>query len=231
LNGRKLGHVMWKSKSKLCYDRRSVCKSVLGSSPIWGSRPGFCYCKTDAGLLIWDALSEDRTGLSFKIAAGPRQRFHSRVQIAWDLWPYFTVSDSRLPQIGGLYSRIYIPSYNPAHWIPFSLPSTTRRVAVEVFKTASKRSFDSITKVKFKVTLRNAGLPSISSSWRQAPWDSRSDFFQLNPSGRSPCVTSSGEKNRVVSYEYAWAIFKCTYLTYNTLLKILPFCTKAQKLN
>jgi hypothetical protein len=37
------------------------------------------------------------------------------------------------------------------------------------------------------------GLPPISSSWRQAPWDSRhSNFiFQLNTCHYSPCVTSS----------------------------------------
>jgi hypothetical protein len=35
------------------------------------------------------------------------------------------------------------------------------------------------------------GLPPISSSWRQAPWDSRSAFFfQLNVCGHSPYVTS-----------------------------------------
>jgi hypothetical protein len=36
------------------------------------------------------------------------------------------------------------------------------------------------------------GLPPISSSWRQAPWDSRPAFFcQLNIWGISPYVTSS----------------------------------------
>jgi hypothetical protein len=36
------------------------------------------------------------------------------------------------------------------------------------------------------------GLPPISSSWRQAPWDSRpAIFFQLNICGYSPHVTSS----------------------------------------
>jgi hypothetical protein len=33
-------------------------------------------------------------------------------------------------------------------------------------------------------------LPPISSSWRQAPWDSRSTFFQMNPCDYSPYVTS-----------------------------------------
>jgi hypothetical protein len=47
-------------------------------------------------------------GLSFTVAAGPRQRSHSQVRVPWDSWPYFTVSDSRLPQSGGPGPRIYI---------------------------------------------------------------------------------------------------------------------------
>jgi hypothetical protein len=81
---------------------------------IWGLRPDFYYCLTVAGLLILGALSDERTGLSFTIAAGPCQRSLSRVR------PYFTVSDLRLP---------------------FSSPPTTRRVTVEVFDPASTRVF------------------------------------------------------------------------------------------
>jgi hypothetical protein len=43
-------------------------------------------------------------GLSFTIAAGPRQRSHSQVRVP----PHFTASDSRLPQPGGPGLRIYI---------------------------------------------------------------------------------------------------------------------------
>jgi hypothetical protein len=75
-------------------------------------RPDFYCCQTVAGFLIWGALSDERTDLSFKIAAGPCQ------QVPWDSRPYFTVSDSRLP---------------------FLLPPTTRRVTVEVFDPASTR--------------------------------------------------------------------------------------------
>jgi hypothetical protein len=46
-------------------------------APIWGLQPDFCCCQTVAGLLMWDALSNERTGLSFKTAAGPRQRDHN----------------------------------------------------------------------------------------------------------------------------------------------------------
>jgi hypothetical protein len=50
--------------------------------------------------------------------AGPRQHSHSRVRTPWDSWPYFTVSDSRLP---------------------FRSLPTTRRATVEVFDPASTR--------------------------------------------------------------------------------------------
>jgi hypothetical protein len=56
-------------------------------------------------LLFWQlrscslggALSDERTGLSFVYGAGPCQRSLSRVRVTWDSWPYFTVSDLRLP--------------------------------------------------------------------------------------------------------------------------------------
>jgi hypothetical protein len=55
---------------------RSVC---LGLKPhIWGPIPDFYYCQTVADLLIWGALSDERTSVLFRIAAGPRQRSHSR---------------------------------------------------------------------------------------------------------------------------------------------------------
>jgi hypothetical protein len=63
---------------------------------IWGLRPGFYYCQTVAGLLIWGVLSYERTGLSFTIIAGLRQISHSRVRAPWDSQPYCNLSDSRL---------------------------------------------------------------------------------------------------------------------------------------
>jgi hypothetical protein len=60
--------------------------------------------------------------LSFAITAGPRQLSHSRVRVPRDSWPYFTVSNSKLPQPGGLGSRIYIPQEQGGPVIP---PGTT----------------------------------------------------------------------------------------------------------
>jgi hypothetical protein len=50
-------------------------------APIWGLRPDLYHCLTVVGLLIWGALSDERTGLSFTIVAGPRQRIHFRVRV------------------------------------------------------------------------------------------------------------------------------------------------------
>jgi hypothetical protein len=62
-------------------------------APVWGLRPHFYYCQTVAGLLMWGALPDERKGLLFTIAPGPRQRSHFWVLLPWDSWPYFTVSD------------------------------------------------------------------------------------------------------------------------------------------
>jgi hypothetical protein len=37
-------------------------------APIWGLQPEFYYCQTVVGLLLWGALSDERTGLPFTIA-------------------------------------------------------------------------------------------------------------------------------------------------------------------
>jgi hypothetical protein len=108
-------------------------------TPVWRLRPDFYYCQTVAGLIVWGALSDERTGLSFTIAAGARQRNHSRVGVPRDSWPYFTVSDLRLPS---------------------SSSPTTRRVTVEVFDPASTRDWR-INQVK--VTLRLTISQSVSS--------------------------------------------------------------------
>jgi hypothetical protein len=64
------------------------------------------------------ALSDERMGLSFISAAGPRQRSHSRIRVPRDSWRYFTLSDSRCPQPGGPGPRIYIPQEEGVSVIP-----------------------------------------------------------------------------------------------------------------
>jgi hypothetical protein len=100
----------------LCYDRRSVGQVCLGIKHPFGASTKFLWLSDSCGFVDVDA--DERTGLSFAIAAGPRQHSHSQVRVPWDLRPYFTVSDSRLP---------------------FSSPPTTRRATVEVFDPVSTR--------------------------------------------------------------------------------------------
>jgi hypothetical protein len=71
------------SESYVTIDGQSASLS-WDKAPISGLRPDFYYCRTLAGLLMWGALSEERTGLSFTNAAGTRQRSHSRVLVPWD---------------------------------------------------------------------------------------------------------------------------------------------------
>jgi hypothetical protein len=105
------------------------------------------------GLVFWSVLSDERTGLSFVYAAGPRPRSLSRVRVPSDSWPYLTVLDLRLP---------------------FSSPPTTRRVTVEVFEPASTR----VTKYfEVKVMLRPT-VQLASPSWIKAPiWGLRPDLY------------------------------------------------------
>jgi hypothetical protein len=66
--------------------------------------------------------------LSFTIAAGPRQRSHSRVRVVRDSWPHFTVSDSGLPQPGGPCPRIYIPQEQRGPITPLDTWCSLRRL-------------------------------------------------------------------------------------------------------
>jgi hypothetical protein len=104
---------------------------------------------------MWGALSDERTSLPFTIAAGPRQHSHSWVRVSRDSWPYFTVSDSRLPQPGGPGPRIYIPQEEGSPVIP---PGT---------------------EFPFRPLLRLAGI-----RWRYSNPPPRGDFLVLPPDPR-----------------------------------------------
>jgi hypothetical protein len=66
--------------------RQTVSRPVyLAINPIWCPWPDFSYCQTVAGFM-WGFLSEQRTGLSFTISPGPRQRSHSRVRVPRDTY-------------------------------------------------------------------------------------------------------------------------------------------------
>jgi hypothetical protein len=68
------------SESYVTTDGQSASLS-WNKAPFWGLRPDLYYCLTVAGLLIWGALSDELSGLSFTIPAGPRQRRHFLVRV------------------------------------------------------------------------------------------------------------------------------------------------------
>jgi hypothetical protein len=61
----------------------------LGINHPCGAYDHFLLLSDSCGLLMWGALSDERTGLSFTIATGPRQRSHFRVRVLWDSRSYF----------------------------------------------------------------------------------------------------------------------------------------------
>jgi hypothetical protein len=110
--------------------RPTFSRPVLSwnKAPIWDLRPDFYYCQIVADLLVCGALSDERTGLSFTISAGPRQRSYSRVRVPWDSRPYllYQIRDfpfCRFLRLAGLRwrystppphgSEILRPAYNP----------------------------------------------------------------------------------------------------------------------
>jgi hypothetical protein len=57
------------SESYITTDGQSASPS-WNKAYVWGLRPDFYYCQPVADLLMWGALTDERTGLSFTIAAG-----------------------------------------------------------------------------------------------------------------------------------------------------------------
>jgi hypothetical protein len=78
--------LVWAGQTSVSlYDRRLVGRSVFALSPIRGRRSHFCYCQ----LRFCRCRPDERTGLYFTVAAGPRQRSLSRVRFPRGSWRYF----------------------------------------------------------------------------------------------------------------------------------------------
>jgi hypothetical protein len=75
---------MSESESYVMTDAQSASLS-WNNAPVWDLQPDFYYCQTVVRLLMWGTASDEWTGLSFTIAAGPRQRSHSQVRVPWEL--------------------------------------------------------------------------------------------------------------------------------------------------
>jgi hypothetical protein len=87
--------------------RLTVSQSVnLSVEPHQGSMAKYSLLFDSYGLVLWGALSDERTVLSFVCAADPRQRSLSWVRVSWDSRPYITVSVLRL-QGGSIRPRLH----------------------------------------------------------------------------------------------------------------------------
>jgi hypothetical protein len=170
------------SQSYVTTDGQSASLSWC-EAPIWGPRLDFYYCQTVACLLMWSALSDERMGLSFTIAAGPRlaQSFSSPSPTGPTT--KFCCLRFEIPPTWGDRSLCLYPpgtgwpSYNPMHWVPFSSSPTTHRATVEVFEPTSTRG---LQLVKSQSCFTTGCLPPIGSSGRQVHWDSRPEIFFFN---------------------------------------------------
>jgi hypothetical protein len=98
----------------LCYAWRSVNQSVLEYS----THLGLMMRRLLLSRQLRSLWQED--GYVVYNCYWSRQHSHSRVRVPWDSWPYFTVSDSRLP---------------------FLSPPTTRRAMVGVSDPTFTRVF------------------------------------------------------------------------------------------
>jgi hypothetical protein len=117
-------------------------------------------------------------GLSFTIAAEPRQVSHSCVPVPQDSWPYFTVSDSRLPQPGGQSPRIYIPHEQGGPVIPPGTGFPFRHLLLAGLWCDYSNP---PPKPKLCYDRRSVGQSFLVST---SIWDLRSDFFFCLTRGR-----------------------------------------------
>jgi hypothetical protein len=69
--GMKWNEQKWKSKSKSCYDRRSVSQYVVMSSSLWNPWPVVVFCLNVAVLSLWGALSDERSNNLFSTLTPP----------------------------------------------------------------------------------------------------------------------------------------------------------------
>jgi hypothetical protein len=126
-------------KNKIFRERYNVCFQLPAISIlVWGSHlepmTRFVSFLSQLraswwGLPLW---LEDGSVIYCRIASGPCQSSHSRVEVPQNSRPYFTVSSETPPTWRARSLYLYPPgtgwpSYTPGHWGPFLSPLPTRR--------------------------------------------------------------------------------------------------------
>jgi hypothetical protein len=123
------------------------CQSVrLGAKPIETHDQNlFSFQLNTCGYSPYVVLSDERMGLSFRNAAGPRRRSHSQVRVPGvSITTFYCLRLETPPTWRTRSPYLYPPGtgwpgYTPRHWVPIPSPFTTRRATVEVFDSASTR--------------------------------------------------------------------------------------------
>jgi hypothetical protein len=162
--------------------RPEVCRPVClyVKPPPGAPRPNFFTARQL--LVCWCGVpSDESTGLSFTIAAGPRQCSHSRVRVPRDSWPY-SVSVSRLPQPGGPGPRIYNPPRNSGTKLyPQTLGSHfVASYDWQGYGGGVLTRLLTATSQNLSQSYITGSIPPINLSWRQVPWDPRPEFLPTN---------------------------------------------------
>jgi hypothetical protein len=162
--------------------------------------------------------------MSFTIDPGPAQSFSIPSPAGLTTIFYWLTLETS-PTWRARAPYLYVPIISPGHWVPFSLPPTTRR---EIFEPTSTRTLPWLqSQSQSQDYFMSDGLPPISSSWRQAPGDSRPVilFVQVNTCGHSPYVTSSLTRGFVCLLWICLA-FRQVYISQiKNVIQNLSFCT------
>jgi hypothetical protein len=104
------------------------CRSVLLSSPIWGSWPDINYILKVTVLSIWGALSDERSGLSLPLVITGSYHFHT---------PAFSLSTSF-----SLFLLFSPPSLISIYvHLSFSPPTVLYRLPSSILSTLSTQLF------------------------------------------------------------------------------------------
>jgi hypothetical protein len=138
---------------------------------------------------MWDELSDERTDLSFTIAAWSGQHSHSCVRVPQDSWPYFTVTHSAPPTWRLRFPHLYSswqggPVMTPGTGFPF-------------------RRFLRLAGLRWRY-LHPPQHGQVANSKRNSLWlASRQSYVTTNGhlASLSWCQAPSGARNRV-SFSY-----------------------------